>query len=498
MLTVHRSKGLEFPIVYYPYLWEPGFIPSGLPVAFHDPDAGDVRTIDVGLEGPDFDRHKQQHLVEQRGEDLRLAYVALTRAQHQAVVWWAGSWNSRDSALGRLLFARDDDGHRRRRSAAATPTDAAATARFEALARRRRRAASASSGPRSACRSSWTGTPARARPSCPPRASTASSTGAGGALRSATSPRACTRRGSPASRRRPLLTDEPATRRPPGRAGGRRRALRATPSLLAAMPVGATSARSCTACSRRPTSPRRTSTPSLRRGWRRCWPGARSTIGDPAAAVAGLRAAIETPLGAVSGCATSSAADRLDELDFEFPLVGGDEPTAQLLVDAIADVLRDHLPPGDPLAGYADRLGDPVLRRSVRGYVTGSIDLVLRRRRALRRRRLQVELARRRRRGADRLALPPGRARGLEMERGHYGLQALLYTVALHRYLRWRLPDYDAERNLGGVLYLFLRGMTGAEMPVVDGRPCGVFAWQPAKALVEALSDVLDRGGAAA
>ena len=110
MLTVHRSKGLEFPIVYYPYLWEPGYIPTGLPVAFHDPDAGDARTIDVGLEGPDFDRHKQQNLVEQRGEDLRLAYVALTRAQHQAVVWWAGSWNSRDSALGRLLFARDEAG----------------------------------------------------------------------------------------------------------------------------------------------------------------------------------------------------------------------------------------------------------------------------------------------------------------------------------------------------------------------------------------------------
>ena len=48
------------------------------------------------------------------------------------------------------------------------------------------------------------------------------------------------------------------------------------------------------------------------------------------------------------------------------------------------------------------------------------------------------------------------------MERAHYGLQALLYTVALHRYLRWRLPGYDPERNLAGVLYLFLRGMIGA------------------------------------
>ena len=47
------------------------------------------------------------------------------------------------------------------------------------------------------------------------------------------------------------------------------------------------------------------------------------------------------------------------------------------------------------------------------------------------------------------------------MQHAHYALQALLYTVALHRYLRWRLPDYDPERNLAGVLYLFLRGMTG-------------------------------------
>ena len=81
-----------------------------------------------------------------------------------------------------------------------------------------------------------------------------------------------------------------------------------------------------------------------------------------------------------------------------------------------------------------------------------------------------------------------------EMHRRHYGLQALLYTVALHRYLRWRLPGYDPDRNLAGVLYLFLRGMTGPDTPTVDGSPCGVFTWRPSKELVEALSDVLDEG----
>ena len=71
------------------------------------------------------------------------------------------------------------------------------------------------------------------------------------------------------------------------------------------------------------------------------------------------------------------------------------------------------------------------------------------------------------------------------MRRGHYGLQALLYTVALHRYLRWRLPGYDADRHLAGVVYFFVRGAPG-----------GVFTWQPSGALVDDLSDVLDRGAA--
>src|SRR4051795_4393299 len=132
VLTVHRSKGLEFPVVYYPDLWEPSPTPNeGQPVTFHD-GAG-TRRIDVGLEGPQWPGHRQQHIEEERGEDLRLAYVALTRAKHQAVGWWAGSWSSRDSALTRLLFARDDDGNVAA-SGAAVPTDQASRDRFRALA----------------------------------------------------------------------------------------------------------------------------------------------------------------------------------------------------------------------------------------------------------------------------------------------------------------------------------------------------------------------------
>jgi exodeoxyribonuclease V beta subunit len=73
-----------------------------------------------------------------------------------------------------------------------------------------------------------------------------------------------------------------------------------------------------------------------------------------------------------------------------------------------------------------------------------------------------------------------------------YPLQAMLYSVVLHRYLRWRLPGYDPEVHLGGVIYLYLRGMCGPGTPLVDGHPAGVFSWPMPTSLVLALSELLD------
>lgn len=68
------------------------------------------------------------------------------------------------------------------------------------------------------------------------------------------------------------------------------------------------------------------------------------------------------------------------------------------------------------------------------------------------------------------------------MARDGYFLQYLLYSVALHRYLEQRIPEYDYERHFGSVYYLFLRGMSPA-----TGAEYGVFRDRPAKRLIAAL-----------
>ena len=67
-------------------------------------------------------------------------------------------------------------------------------------------------------------------------------------------------------------------------------------------------------------------------------------------------------------------------------------------------------------------------------------------------------------------------------------LQAHLYLVALHRYLRWRLPGYRPEQHLGGYVYVFLRGVTG---PTTASAVPGMFVEQPPLARLLQLDQAL-------
>jgi exodeoxyribonuclease V beta subunit len=75
-----------------------------------------------------------------------------------------------------------------------------------------------------------------------------------------------------------------------------------------------------------------------------------------------------------------------------------------------------------------------------------------------------------------------------------YHLQSLLYLVALDRYLRTRLAGYDPERHLGGAVYLFVRGVR-PDWIDRDGHPCGMFFHRPGAGLIRRLSALFDDAG---
>ncbi|NVN92536.1 MAG: exodeoxyribonuclease V subunit beta [Desulfuromonadales bacterium] len=76
------------------------------------------------------------------------------------------------------------------------------------------------------------------------------------------------------------------------------------------------------------------------------------------------------------------------------------------------------------------------------------------------------------------------------MERNLYPLQYLLYTVALNRYLSLRVPAYDYESHFGGVLYVFLRGASPEH-----GEQFGFFRDLPSRELIDDLTDCLVQAG---
>ena len=79
----------------------------------------------------------------------------------------------------------------------------------------------------------------------------------------------------------------------------------------------------------------------------------------------------------------------------------------------------------------------------------------------------------------------PDRLRQAVFDR-RYDLQYLLYTLAVHRYLRQRLDNYRYSEHFGGVYYLFLRGMRPEHGPA-----CGVFHDRPGEQLIEQLDSEL-------
>jgi exodeoxyribonuclease V beta subunit len=240
-------------------------------------------------------------------------------------------------------------------------------------------------------------------------------------------------------------------------------------------------------------------------------PGTEATTRQHQELVAALAAAVATPLGpAFAGpdgersLGTLKRTDRLDELEFDLSLTTAPETHAGPTLGSVLGVVTSYLSPDDPVGAWARHASGLARPFPVTGYLTGSIDLVARittpdgdeRFCAMDYKTNRLEPAPGTTDAPGITAYAPDALTGA-MASHHYPLQALVYGVALYRYLRWRLPQVDPDTVIGPVGYLFLRGMVGPDTPAGhDGGRYGVFAWQPPPGLLAGVSNHLSGIGA--
>ncbi len=532
VMTIHASKGLEFPVVLLPELWSGGNrVRAGDVYSFFDQQR-ERRVLDVSTAPPPPEGKKKgptkaevaplAHGETRRqncGDQHRLTYVALTRAVHQAVVWWApGGSGTNLAGLTRMLagVATDHPADEK----APVPTGPALAEqlreRFHATPEVRVTELVAPDGPtrrmddtgdgstpalslatlgrplaRAAHRWSFSGlsrtigsehrgvASERARPASDPLDELAEDRGAGDEPAAAAA-------GLLDGTGRPGLDEEPevlpgpewSTPSPFDGLGAGPEFGNLVHHLLEVVAFdgddpGADLAAELARTTRYPvTAEQRDRLPEA------------------------LAQVLRTPLGDRFGgvrLAEVHRGRRLDELAFHLPL----SPDVATPARRIGELVHEHLDESHPIAPWAQRLASGLAHVELQGYLNGAIDLVLAHGPDDAPRFSVVDYKTNllgtgpTRTLAD---FHPGRLH-LAMAHHHYALQCLIYSVALHRFLRWRLSGYDPEVHLGPVGYLFLRGMVGPGTPVAAdgpdaGVPAGVFTWELPAGLVPALSDL--------
>jgi len=465
IVTIHKSKGLEYPLVFCPYLWDLGAgKPKQRPLFYHDPAAAERLTLHLVPGEPE----QTLWAKEQLSESMRLLYVAVTRARNACAVWTAGIRDIESSALGRLLHPEraapqdagtiDDmllnDLHRLAEAAPnaidVTVVDAA-SATAGGIGRYRR--------------------PGRAMDLVPP-------------------PK------EPAVHRRwrissfselirmPLVPEEVWEGKDiDGLGSGTVEDTKPSmPPDAVEIPLADVDAGTQTGLLLHSifetidfTNPQSIA-PAVERQLRPY--GHEPDRLGPLLCKA-VREVLDAPLDPDMpelrlSCISPSS--RLTEMGFLFPAADTDTREG-ISPHRLADLWTTACG-SSPLGRYAERL-HRLSFPELQGYLKGFIDLVF-----VWKRRWYIVDYKSNHLGRYPLEYAQDRLEPVMVDH-HYLLQAVLYTLALHRYLSVRLPGYAYDKDIGAVYYLFIRGM-GPQCPPGNG----VYRFKPPFTLIAALENL--------
>ena len=447
IVTIHKSKGLEYGVVFLPFPFM-GYRTFKNGALFHEEESRLV--YDAGSEN--LDEHRALAEGEALAEELRLLYVALTRARYHMVIPWGRVNGWERSAMARLLHAPESTNAQEAAIQIAPLTDREVAAHLHGLEGASNAAITISCGdaesvsPLAFQERSQTLAPARVFQGRLPEPRVVTSFSA-----LASSGKETREADYDAWRQKKVEDEIPAEgifAFPKGATAGT-----FMHTLFETLPFDADRNERESACHEM----------TARHGYDAdLWNEAISgMVGE----------VLATPLHAFEvpfTLAEVPASHRLHEMEFTFPL-------KRLTPGALKEVLNRW--------GYGALKGGELFMEGlafspVQGYLKGFIDLIF-----------QVG------EGfgiidwkSNHLGNAPDRyhkeALAQAMGEHHYGLQYLLYTVALNRHLALKLgPAYDYDTHMAGAWYIFLRG--------VDGSGKGVFFDRPEAGCIQELDALL-------
>lgn len=468
ILTIHVSKGLEYPIVFCPYLWT-GLIANDEVATFHE---GPTMVKDYGSD--EFSRHQEWAEKEQLAESLRLLYVAVTRARYRCYLYGGKVTSSSDksrpetSPLAYLFHA--SPATRTAEDLVMQVASDFSTLTAEALQEQLQECAADGDGSISVAPLPEDLAPGTWQPD--------QDRSAGFACRTF---RGTVRNDWRVASFTSFVSHDPKTAELPDRDEALRADEPARPGsdvptegmTIFTFPRGARAGifmhaifeeldfSAASESSIAKIVGKNLEVHGFDQAWQPCICAMVATV---------INASLPAP-GAAFSLSDLKAGSWLPELEFFFPLKFVTSEKLRRLLQGYSD---EHQPVD------LDAVLSSLQFKPVRGLVRGFMDMVFEHN--------------------GRYYLLDWKSNHLgyrvedynqevmshEMVRNRYPLQYLLYTVALNKYLSLRIENYNYEQHFGGVFYFFLRGVN-----LQEGDDYGIFRTTPPAGLVKTLTELL-------